>query len=265
LKFPNFFCIGVQKAGTTLLYELLKEIDDIYLPSKKELHFFDTQEYNKGWEWYAHYFQDASDKKSIGEITPSYILINDVAEKISNSPMQGLKFIVILRNPMERAYSHYVMRYRKGEEEYSFEESFQLEKDRIEESTEAYRKYSYFKRGFYSTQIEEYFKYFNEKQFYFILFEDFVKNQDHYIGEVCHFLGVKKNITIKPKKIHSSYLTFQDKLQFSKLNKRYFWQLLAKGYPDMKNTFKEELREYYRDDIKKLEQLINKDLSIWLQ
>jgi len=75
---PNFLCIGAQKAGTTLLFDILKQHPDIYLPEAKELHFFDRdEEYDKGIFWYrdAH-FKGAEHRKCIGEVTPSYIFLN---------------------------------------------------------------------------------------------------------------------------------------------------------------------------------------------
>jgi len=264
LNLPNFFCIGVQKAGTTLLYEHLKGIEEIYLPEKKELHFFDSDDYKKGEEWYAHYFSKAQKQKAIGEITPIYIFMEDIPQKIATSSMNQAKFIVILRNPIERAYSHYVMTFRRGEENLSFKESFLTEAARTKESISNLRKYSYFQRGFYLKQIKNYFQYFDKSQFLFILFEDFVKKQDETIAEVCNFLEVKKNIKIEAKEIHNSNLTLKNKIVFMKLNKNNPLKIFHKDYPTMNNCMKQKIK-YYHDDIRALEKLIDKDLSLWLE
>jgi len=263
---PDFFCIGVQKSGTTLLYEHLKKIDEIYLPNKKELHFFDSDDYMKGFDWYSRYFVKAQEEQLVGEITPAYIFIDNIAKKMYESPMKNLKFVVILRNPIERAYSHYTMRYRRGEENHSFEESFNLESRRTKNSIESLRKYSYFQRGFYSHQIENYFKYFDKSQFLFLLFEEFILDQDKGVEEVCNFLGVIKKEIIEPKKIHSSSLSLKEKFDFMKLNNYYNpLKIFQNGYPKMSLKMYQKLQNYYKNDIIKLEKTVNKDLSQWLQ
>jgi len=261
---PNFFCIGVQKAGTTLLYEHLKNIEEIYLPDKKELHFFDTDDYQRGLEWYAHYFSKAHNQKAIGEITPAYIFMEDIAKKLAISPMREAKFIVILRHPADRAYSQYAMNYRRGQESLSFEESFGKEEQRILDGLESLRNYSYFKRGFYSLQIKNYFQYFNQQQFMFVLFEEFITAQDKTVADICLFLGVSKNLKIVSKKIHDSKLSLKNKINFMKLNKSSPLKIIDQGYPSINNSMKKKLERYYHSEILALEKIINKDLSLWL-
>ena len=266
---PNFFCIGAQKSGTTLLYEHLKNIDDIYLPDIKELHFFDTPDkYEKGIDWYTEaYFKNANSFSKVGEITPSYLFLKEVPKRIYTSLGKDLKFIVMLRNPIQRAYSQYIMRYRKNEEKYSFNDALILELSRTKANGEYMRQYSYAQRGFYVSQIEEYLKYFDKKQFMFILFDEFIINQDLWIEKICKYLNVDKNITIKDKVVHKSQLSLVEKFKFSFLNNIYnvYNILSSKGYPPMNQRTKEILIEYYKNDIICLEKLIDKDLSEWLQ
>lgn len=265
----TFLAIGAQKSGTTLLYEILKEMDDIYLPDTKELHFFDSPEdFSKGLEWYqSSYFKPLKNYSVSGEITPSYLYLPEVSKRIYDTLDKDLKFIVILRNPIERAYSHYTMRYKKGEEKYAFSDALILESARVKRSLEDKKKYSYLSRGFYSAQIEEYFKYFDKEQFLFMLFDEFVTHQDYWTEEICKFLDVKKTKKIFNKHVHSSQLTISKKLKFSFLNKNYnlLEILKAKSYPKMNKSVRDMLKEVYRDDIKSLEKIINKDLSRWLQ
>lgn len=269
MNLPDFFCIGAQKSGTTLLQELLKEIEDIYLPIIKEVHFFDVpNRFDKGLEWYErNYFFNAKKDKKIGEITPSYIFIDDVPKKIFDSLGKDIKFIIILRNPIQRAYSQYTMKYRTKEEKYSFEDALVLESVRTRRNLEYKKRYSYLQRGLYSSQIRNYLKYFEKKQFLFIEFDDFIKNQDSTIKDICNFLEINKINTIISKRVHSTNLSLGEKLKFSILNKNYnIFNILKKtGYPDMKISTKKLLQKYYEDDIIELERIISKDLSKWLQ
>ncbi len=265
---PTFLCIGAQKSGTTLLYEQLKKIDDLYLPRVKEVHFFDRpSSYIKGVQWYKDtFFQNPKNLKVLGEITPSYIYLKDIPKKIYESLGSDTKFIVILRNPVDRAYSHYIMRYKRDEEKYSFNDALVLEQSRTDSTIENKRKYSYAHRGLYASQLSEYFKYFNKNNFHFILFEDFIKNQDFHIKEICDFLSVKKKIEIKNIVVHNSKLSFIEKLKFAKINQINIYNIFtSKGYPSMNKKTKNLLQEYYREDITKLASIINKDLSSWLQ
>ena len=75
---PNFLCIGAQKSGTTTLYDILKQHPHIFLPDKKELHFFDIEsKYQKGVKYYSSYFQGSNSYLSVGEITPIYIYLKE--------------------------------------------------------------------------------------------------------------------------------------------------------------------------------------------
>lgn len=265
---PTFLCLGAQKSGTTLLYELLKKIDDIYLPDVKEVHFFDRPTiYANGISWYKKtFFTNPKHLKVLGEITPSYIYLPDVPKKIFESLSRDMKFIVILRNPIDRAYSQYIMRYKRGEEQYSFNDALIMERSRIESTLEYKKKYSYADRGFYSKQILEYLNYFNKEQFLFILFEDFTKNQDVWIENICDFLDVQKKIKIENIVVHNSKLSFKEKIKFAKLNDNSIYNVLtSKSYPAMNKKIKKLLIEYYKNDILNLEKIIDKDLSSWLQ
>jgi len=269
LKTPNFFCIGAQKSGTTLLHELLKDIDDVYLPSKKEIHFFDQDlNFEKGLDWYeCTYFSNSDKCSAVGEITPSYIFIDEVPKRIKDCLGDEIKFILILRNPIERAYSQYIMKYKSKEEIHSFNDALLLENSRTKDDLQNNKQYSYLARGLYSKQISNYLNYFNKEQFLFIEFEDFVKNQDSTLKEICDFLNIKKDKKIVNKVIHTSKLSLFEKVKFNFLNNYYnpLSLLTSSGYPKMSRRTRRTLMEYYKDDILALEKIIDKDLSAWLQ
>lgn len=240
----DFLCIGAQKSGTTLLYKQLKKIDKIFLPKKKELHFFDDiKNYNKGIESYLEYFKDAKEYQVKGEITPAYIFFDTVPRRIKQLlGNKQIKFIVILRNPIDRAYSQYNMSFSmQGHEKLSFEQALIYENYRLVEYADCVN-FSYLKRGFYSHQVLNYFKYFKREQFKFILYEEFVKDQSKYIFEILQFLGLDINI----KNLHiENEVVFQNK------------------YKKMKAETRKVLNQIYKEEIDILENILQIDLNIW--
>lgn len=243
----DFLCIGAQKSGTTLLFEHLKNIEDIFLPEKKELHFFNNDvNYNKGLEYYLNNFLLAKSNQLKGEITPAYLFfekvpfrINNMLEKMGGYKEKKMKFLVLLRNPIYRAYSQYKMSYSlQKNEKFSFEQALIYENYRLNEHKD-YINHTYLARGFYSKQIINYFKYFKKSSFKFIIYEEFVANQEKYINEILCFLGINKNLKIENKVVFSN--------EYEKMND---------------STF-EILSQIYKDEICCLENIIDLDLSIW--
>jgi hypothetical protein len=164
---PNFLCLGAPKAGTTSLFEILKQHPEIGLSSFKETHFFDTDiNWNKGKKWYSDsYFSTLKTIKRIGEFTPSYLSKEICAQRIKDTLGDKVKFVVILRNPIDRAFSHYLHTSRDEYEKLSFEEALQLEPIRLkkfleEEDYLSYLRNSYFHQGLYAEMLERYLKYF---------------------------------------------------------------------------------------------------------
>lgn len=238
----DFLCIGAQKSGTTLLYEHLKSSSDVYLPRQKELHFFDNEKnYIQGSQWYKSFFIDAQDGQIKGEITPAYLFFECVPARIKKTIINhgDLKFVVLLRNPVYRAYSQYNMSLSIQKREHlSFEQALLYEKYRLD----GYRNqvdYSYLSRGFYSGQIINYFKYFKRSQFKFVLYEDFVSNQDKVVNEILGFLGVKKSCSFISKTIFSN------------------------EYAPMSPDTEEILFKIYKEEFNTLENILEIDLSAW--
>ena len=178
LKFDRarqfIFVLGVQKSGTTSIHEFLSRHHDVSLPKIKETHFFsDTSLYYRGENWYINQFD--LKKRVLCEVDPSYIFFPDVANRIrqfSNNP----KFIVILRRPLERAFSHYLMSKYRGYEHHSFVSALDVERERIANSKNnfSYNNHSYLSRGEYAYQINQYISIFDKSNFLFIKFDDLI-------------------------------------------------------------------------------------------
>jgi hypothetical protein len=183
-RLPDFICIGVQKAGTTTLHDLLSLHPDFFLPEQKELHFFDRN-YEKGIEWYKSNF--VTDKRLVGEITPSYAYTPGCARSIFDM-LGAIKIILILRDPVERAYSHYLMSVRRGYETLGFVEAVNREGERIGENDFGNNHFSYIARSRYASQILEYKAYFKDN-LYICDFDDLKENNELFLNQLMAFLG----------------------------------------------------------------------------
>ena len=152
-----FFLSGFQKSGTTTIHEWLKQVDSIALPNIKETHFFSNDSnYNKGLSWYFKNFKISNKTTHIGEVDPSYILYKENLLKIKKNFNNSPYFIFIVRKPIDRAYSHYLMSKLRGYENLSFNTSLYKEKERIlnDDSDFSLINYGYFERSLYYKYIE---------------------------------------------------------------------------------------------------------------
>ncbi|MEL7147808.1 MAG: sulfotransferase domain-containing protein, partial [Bacteroidota bacterium] len=111
-KLPDFLCIGAQKSGSSTLYWWLKQHPQLAMSFDKESKFLDRY-YSKGEKWYRHQFPLASSRKLAGDNTPYYLFHPLVPER-AHALCPNAKVIMILRNPIDRAYSQYQMECRKG-------------------------------------------------------------------------------------------------------------------------------------------------------
>ena len=135
---PNFFILGSAKCGTTALYEVLKHHPEIYFPLVKEPQFFCNDDlYAKGLNFYSKtYFCKSHGYKAVGEATPHYMYYKKVAERIAKDiPGENQRFILILRDPVKRAYSLYWNMVKEGYENLSFSDAIEAEKERIKDQS----------------------------------------------------------------------------------------------------------------------------------
>ena len=282
----NFFCIGTQKAGTTTLHEILNQHPNLCLPEKKETHFFSNEDlFAQGKSFYLDFFNNIDNFDFFGEIDPEYSYFTESAERIYDM-FGGVKIIFILRNPVERAFSHYLMTKRRGLEELSFERAMDIEETRLLNKADKMH-YSYQSRGLYLNQLLTFEKIFGKKNIKVILFEDFIKHTDDYISEISNFIGLpafnfdankKSNPASSPRFKIIQKLIYKDnktkkligKLFGSKDRKRKIAQYLE-GI-NLKKSKKEKLshelrtkiyKKYYEKEISQLELKLDLNLDIW--
>jgi len=198
---PNFIIIGAQRSGTTTLFDYLSRHPDANPSKSKEIHFFDLN-YRYGKNWYRYNFPNPGDNNRLFtfESSPYYIFHPAVPERIKIM-LPTCKFIVMLRNPVNRAYSHYWHERKHGRENLSFIDAIVAENDRLkgEEElllendkyvSEKHRRFSYFSRGCYAKQIERWYSYFSRDDFLFIESEEFFNNSFSVMHQINEFLGI---------------------------------------------------------------------------
>lgn len=196
----DFFCLGAQKAGTTSLHHLLSMHPDVFLPEIKETHFFSDGhgEFTKGLSFYlARYFKEAAPASVKGEIDPEYMFFPEVPRRLYEAFPEA-KLIFVLRDPVTRAYSHFLMSRRRGYERLDFEGAIDAELRRLEGGNiQTLSDFSYVARGYYFEQISRFLNYFPRDQMLF-LFSDELKSQpEEILKEVHGFLGLRQ-IAYKP-------------------------------------------------------------------
>jgi len=199
-RMPDFMIIGTQKGGTSTLHNLLSAHPHIYMSNPKELHFFDLN-YKKGVPWYADHFAEAAAAQHVGESTPYYLFHPGVPALVAKH-MPNCKFVVLLRNPVSRAYSHYQMIKKLGfETAPTFEDALAQEASRVagEEkklladplyTSFSHQYFSYASRGMYAAQLQRWFKFFKRDQFLVLQSEDFFAQPQAALKKIYQFLGV---------------------------------------------------------------------------
>jgi hypothetical protein len=188
-KKVNLLIIGTQKAGTTSLYEYIKQHNDIYFSDVKEITYFvEDDQYKKGEEYYHSFFTKVDSEKIIASAYV-HMLPSKKAPKRVKEYNSDMKFIVMLRNPVDRAYSAYNYAIKNGWEDAnnSFEDTIALEKERIENEQ---FDLTYFYNGMYSQHLEYWQKYFPKENFLLIKDTELKNNASEVLVKVFEFLGI---------------------------------------------------------------------------
>jgi len=295
IKSPNFFLLGATKSGTTSLHYYLEQHPELFLTKQKEPHFFDSDLlFKKGYDWYLNeYFKKASGHKYSGEATPNYFHLPDIVIPRMKSAfgVHEPKFVVILRNPVDRCWSHYLHRVRKGTEKENLYKALELENDRLLAKPSAW--HGYYRDGLYGKLISKWFDQFSKSNFLFLFYEE-LNNVETLLSKIFSFLEIDsdvkietnikkniasearseflkdwingrlpaKNIALKPLKyIIRSHTTQKRVADFIK-------RMSVKPLKDRKPEIPEELRRTllgkYKSDIIQLQELVNRDLAHWL-
>ena len=295
---PNFLVIGAAKSGTTSLYRYLAQHPDVYMSPVKEPKFFALEGERPSFrgpgdseadavttlEGYRALFDGANGESAVGEASPLYLYLEKAVGRIEHH-VPGARFIAVLRDPVERAYSSFLHKVRDGRETTrDFAEALTLEDGRVRNGW-AYG-WHYKRRGFYHEQISRYYEAFGPEKVRVYLYEDLKRAPGDLLRDAYAFLGVDDafvpNLSLK----HNASGIPKNRLVHSLLRgrnpvKTALKPLLPEGLrrkllvdlqrrnlekaPPIPPEVRRSLAEEYREDVSKLQGLIGRDLSGWLR
>ncbi|MBN2087473.1 sulfotransferase domain-containing protein [Candidatus Peregrinibacteria bacterium] len=271
----DFIGVGVPKAATTWITDCLDKHPDICMSEPKEVRYFDENK-EKKLSWYKKHFIHCKKGQIKGEFSTKYLYDSD-APRLIKKFFPEVKIIICLRNPVDRAYSEYWM----AREYYSYKPNDTFEN--------LLKEGCFIRSGMYYTYIKNYLRYFSGDKIHIILLEDIKSSPKNVLKELLDFLNVDSDIAhslIKGKSNTSKkirYRSFIEILRFlSKtlidlrlnflikfLKKIGLKKLLLKlttvpyKYPEMNPETRKGFKKIFREDIERLEKLIDRDLSRW--
>jgi hypothetical protein len=309
---PNFMVVGAAKAGTTSIYQYLSQHPEVYLSPIKETNYFAKdipldkirKDYYKGgeldveayvdtdlseqihiafvsqWEHYIKLYKNVRGEKAIGEISNSY-LYSQVAAREIHAVDPGMKIIMILRDPIKRAFSHYKMTLRVGLVKDSFYEEVQRDYAAREKGFRV--SHLYVEMGQYAAQVKRYLDTFPREQVRIYLFDDLKADAASVIDDMLRFLGVdpsqqvdtsfQANQASVPKNVQLVHFLRKTGIRklAKKISPRFVGEaakkVIYKDKDDLELTQRDRdfLRPLFEQDIQELERILERDLSHWLR
>ncbi|OGD67955.1 hypothetical protein A2811_00925 [Candidatus Campbellbacteria bacterium RIFCSPHIGHO2_01_FULL_34_10] len=288
----DFIGIGVPRSGTTWIHNILKDHPQICMSSTKETNFFnDDNEYNKGISYYQEkYYKHCDNNQIRGEFHPGYFNYSNSADRIKNN-FPNSKVIICLRNPVDRAYSHFSKHELKGKKHLN----------KFSDITKVIPNI-YIDNSTYSSKIKKYISVFGKNNILILFYNDLIEDPQNFSKKIYNFLGVSSDFTspkidrkinftgerrakflflnsiifqterifIKNKFLNKYVLPIIKKLRIHNLRK-----LIFRLNMDLKNKktdkkeideeTKQKLIEIFNPDIEELEKITGKDLSFWKQ
>ena len=255
---PNFLIIGTMKGGTTSLHAYLKQHPQVFMPEIKETRFFaleksglpecENENENRLWkgsitrlEDYQALFEGVTEEKAIGESCPLYMAFSAQSAKRIKYHIPDTKLIAVLRNPVDRAYSHFAwLRRTQFESIDNFADAWHADN--------ANPKKGYKMQGLCAHLLRPYFRLFKRSQFRFYNFDDLKENPLQLIQDMFQFLEVNSDFAPDMSNQHNTSPA----------------DLKAAKQTQLPIDLKRELLAEFRADIEKLPQLTGLDVSRWL-
>jgi len=296
MAFPNFIVIGAARSGTTSLHHYLGQHPQVFMCPVKEPNYFafdgelgelrgpgighliDHSVVDR--EDYLALFRAVRDEKAIGEISPRYMITEGCAERIRQS-IAGVRLIAILRHPVERAWSSFIGHRKDGWETCeNFRDAFAAEPSR---KAAGQSMGLHFSTGLYADQLERYFRQFSRQQIRVVLYEDLLKDPASLMAGLFGFLQVDPDIKVDVSVRHNPSGEFRNPriawlwrnsekirrgvrgaIPESWRNRAYSHVTGSLVRTELPSSLRAEFSEYFRDDIRRLSALIDRNLDHWL-
>ena len=313
-KVPDFFIAGAVKSGSTSAYYYLSEHPEVFMSPIKEPHYFSSDDmdfslfrplvrkrvqsfnldayldsnmdqvvhraYIRTITDYVRLFKNMKDEKAVGEASTSY-LWSVTAPKRIKQQIPDAKIIIMLRNPVERAFSHYLMDFKNNLVKGSFSDALEQDQKVIHASWG--KNSMYVETGMYAEQVKRFMDIFPAEQILIVLYDDFKGNTLETMKTIYHFLAIDESyIPDLTKKYNTFFLPVNPlagKIMNNIFLRKHIIDRLGNGFkepfkklfskkgeqPAMSDKEKLFLMDVYKEDIVNLQQLIKKDLSNWLK
>lgn len=267
---PAFIVIGAVKGATTWIAHQLRSHPQLWLP-KAEPHYF-SSEHERGPQWYASLFDAAPAERIIGEKSADYLAHPQAAARMADA-LPDARLIVQLRDPVQRAYSDYCMLFRRGW--VKGDPRAYLEHANPEQSR-------FLSGGLYGAHLERFLLHYPREQIHVILYDDLLQSPEQEIARVCGHIGVpvhiaeeevasRQNDSASPmlplplRRVLQPMRPILDPLRSIPLFAKLRASMAAPvSYPPLTPELQQMLREFYREDILVLQELLQRDLSHWL-
>lgn len=284
---PDFFIVGAPKAGTSSLYNYLIQHPGVFMSYPKEPHFFYNRStpgspvlQEKALEDYLGLFTGVSKGVCAGEASTSYLWSASTASEIKHLQPEA-KIIILLRDPVDRAYSHYWHQVQDGIEPLDFEEALQAEPERIRQGR--WHGLYYVDNGLYAGQVRRYLEVFGQEAVRVYLFEDLIRDTREVCRDVFEFLGLDPDVPLETEKIYNQGGAPRSKMFARLVRMKVIKEPLKsvlpttvssnlgewlrtsnnKPVPAMEPKTEARLRAIFDEDVVRLEGLIGRDLSYW--
>ena len=256
---PSFLIVGAQKAGTSSMFQYLNQHPNVLRSIRKDVFYFDENS-EKDLKWYSSFFPTLEEQKRredrVGSAVmtfegATYYMFHPLAAQRVKALFPQMKIIMLLRDPVKRAVSHYGHNVHGGFERLAMKDAFEKEAERLKGEAErivrqtGYRSYnhnhfSYLARGRYAEQIENWRSYFPSEQMLVLVGDDFFRDPDQGFRTVCRFVGLPElSLADYPKvgsgkeqtsdsaaalSFASAYFAEPNEALFKLLGKRYAWR-----------------------------------------
>ena len=285
-KWPNFFIVGTAKAGTTSLYEYLRNIPGIYMSPIKETHFFSKATLSENHpvhpirdkKKYLSLFHNVKDEKIIGEVSPSY-LADLEAPKLIHEVSPDAFILISLRDPVDRIFSHFLMQVRDGRMNFPFRNELQTAFSKNADFAPMSERRMRLDLGEYYEPIKRYQNIFGTNRVKIIIFEEFIKHTKQTVEEIIKFVGLNpENLNFNDIP-HNTFFEDRDfirqRIRTSRTLAKFVKRTITKKTrdiirekffvnkakkPKMEEKDRQTLIEYYRDDVEKLQKLLGRKL-----